>query len=203
MEARDAAASAQVDVEATLAWRDFMVSDYSDAAQARWLADHGIDLLRGSWPARRAGRRRGGRRAAHRRAHRARQRGRPGSAAGAGPARARRRLDEPRGDLHEGRSAPSARSWAAGRWASRWRRPFGGSAARRRSSRWASTCSRVSRRHSARRSARLSAARASSSPCLRTQPPRGATARSSCSGSTTGESCAATGCWSPPAGARG
>src|SRR5436853_5925496 len=46
--AREAAASAEVDIEAALAWRDFMVSDYSDAGQARWLADHGIDLLRGS-----------------------------------------------------------------------------------------------------------------------------------------------------------
>jgi hypothetical protein len=39
--------SAEVDVEAALAWRDFMVSDYPDACQERWLADHGIDLLRG------------------------------------------------------------------------------------------------------------------------------------------------------------
>jgi pyruvate/2-oxoglutarate dehydrogenase complex dihydrolipoamide dehydrogenase (E3) component len=46
--AREAAASAEVDVEAALAWRDFMVSDYSDAGQERWLADHDIDLLRGS-----------------------------------------------------------------------------------------------------------------------------------------------------------
>jgi pyruvate/2-oxoglutarate dehydrogenase complex dihydrolipoamide dehydrogenase (E3) component len=46
--ARDAAASADVDVEAALAWRDFMVSDYSDAGQERWLADNGIDLLRGT-----------------------------------------------------------------------------------------------------------------------------------------------------------
>ncbi len=46
--ARVAAASAEVDVEAALAWRDFMVSDYSDAGQERWLADRGIDLLRGS-----------------------------------------------------------------------------------------------------------------------------------------------------------
>ena len=46
--ARDAAASAEVDVEAALAWRDFMVSDYSDAGQERWLADEGIDLIRGS-----------------------------------------------------------------------------------------------------------------------------------------------------------
>jgi pyruvate/2-oxoglutarate dehydrogenase complex dihydrolipoamide dehydrogenase (E3) component len=46
--AREAAASAEVDVDAALAWRDFMVSDYSDAGQERWLADHGIDLLRGT-----------------------------------------------------------------------------------------------------------------------------------------------------------
>jgi len=45
--ANDAAATAQVDVEAALAWRDSIVSSYSDAGQARWLADHGIDLLRG------------------------------------------------------------------------------------------------------------------------------------------------------------
>jgi pyruvate/2-oxoglutarate dehydrogenase complex dihydrolipoamide dehydrogenase (E3) component len=45
--ANDAAATAQVDVEAALAWRDYMVSRYSDAGQERWLADHGIDLLRG------------------------------------------------------------------------------------------------------------------------------------------------------------
>ena len=47
-EARDATASAEIDVEGVFAWRDFMVSDYSDAGQARWLADHGIDLVRGS-----------------------------------------------------------------------------------------------------------------------------------------------------------
>jgi pyruvate/2-oxoglutarate dehydrogenase complex dihydrolipoamide dehydrogenase (E3) component len=46
--AREAAASAEVDVEAALAWRDFMVSNYSDAGQERWLADQGIELLRGS-----------------------------------------------------------------------------------------------------------------------------------------------------------
>ena len=45
--ARDAAAKAEVDVPAALAWRDFMVSDYSDAGQVRWLAAAGIDLLRG------------------------------------------------------------------------------------------------------------------------------------------------------------
>src|SRR5690349_10481976 len=46
--ARDAAATAEVDVEAALAWRDFMVSDHSDAGQERWLKDQGITLLRGS-----------------------------------------------------------------------------------------------------------------------------------------------------------
>src|SRR4051794_37025835 len=46
--ANEAAAPARVDVDAALAWRDFMVSDYSDAGQETWLADHRIDLLRGS-----------------------------------------------------------------------------------------------------------------------------------------------------------
>ncbi len=46
--ARDAAATAQVDVQAALGWRDFMVSDYSDAGQERWLAGQGIALLRGT-----------------------------------------------------------------------------------------------------------------------------------------------------------
>lgn len=47
-EARHAAADAQVDVQAALAYRDVIVSNYSDAGQARWLADKGIDLLRGT-----------------------------------------------------------------------------------------------------------------------------------------------------------
>jgi dihydrolipoamide dehydrogenase len=46
--ARAAAATAQVDAAAALAWRDFMVSDYSDAGQEGWLADKGIALLRGT-----------------------------------------------------------------------------------------------------------------------------------------------------------
>jgi pyruvate/2-oxoglutarate dehydrogenase complex dihydrolipoamide dehydrogenase (E3) component len=45
--ANEAAAHAEVDVEAAFAWRDFMVSNYSDAGQERWLADNGIDLIRG------------------------------------------------------------------------------------------------------------------------------------------------------------
>ncbi|HEY2280727.1 MAG TPA: NAD(P)/FAD-dependent oxidoreductase [Streptosporangiaceae bacterium] len=46
--ALEAAATAQVDVAAALAYRDFMVSNYSDAGQVRWLAGEGIDLLRGT-----------------------------------------------------------------------------------------------------------------------------------------------------------
>lgn len=45
--ANDAAGMAKVDVEAAFAWRDFMVSDYSDAGQQRWLAGQGIALIRG------------------------------------------------------------------------------------------------------------------------------------------------------------
>jgi dihydrolipoamide dehydrogenase len=47
-EAREAAASAEVDVDAALAWRDFMVSDHTDEGAAAWLGEQGIDLLRGS-----------------------------------------------------------------------------------------------------------------------------------------------------------
>src|SRR5216684_6665243 len=46
--ALEAGASAQVDVKAVLAYRDFMVSDYSDAGQQAWLAGKGIDLIRGT-----------------------------------------------------------------------------------------------------------------------------------------------------------
>jgi pyruvate/2-oxoglutarate dehydrogenase complex dihydrolipoamide dehydrogenase (E3) component len=46
-EAREAAATAEVDVEAALAWRDYMVSKYDDTNAAQWLTDHGIELLRG------------------------------------------------------------------------------------------------------------------------------------------------------------
>ena len=47
-----------------------MVSDYSDAGQERWLADNGIDLLRGTGRLAGHGRGRGRRRAPHRRARR-------------------------------------------------------------------------------------------------------------------------------------
>ncbi|MGH2895968.1 MAG: dihydrolipoyl dehydrogenase family protein [Solirubrobacteraceae bacterium] len=45
--ARDAGATAEIDVAAALAWRDFMVSEYSDTGAAQWLTDHRIDLIRG------------------------------------------------------------------------------------------------------------------------------------------------------------
>src|SRR5260370_36232065 len=47
-EAREAAASAQVDAGAALARRDLMVSDYSDARQESRLAGKGIHPLTGS-----------------------------------------------------------------------------------------------------------------------------------------------------------
>ena len=46
--AREAGAHAEVDVAAALAYRDFMVANYSDAGQQRWLASQGIELLRGT-----------------------------------------------------------------------------------------------------------------------------------------------------------
>ena len=46
--AREAAATAEIDVEGVFAWRDFMVSNWSDAGQESWLKSNGIDLLRGN-----------------------------------------------------------------------------------------------------------------------------------------------------------
>jgi pyruvate/2-oxoglutarate dehydrogenase complex dihydrolipoamide dehydrogenase (E3) component len=43
-----AAVSGPVDVAAALAWRDYMTSSWDDAGQERWLAEHGIRLLRGA-----------------------------------------------------------------------------------------------------------------------------------------------------------
>jgi pyruvate/2-oxoglutarate dehydrogenase complex dihydrolipoamide dehydrogenase (E3) component len=44
--AREAVTGA-VDVQAALAWRDFMVSEYDDTGQAAWARDAGIDVVRG------------------------------------------------------------------------------------------------------------------------------------------------------------
>ena len=143
--AREAAATAEVDVEAALAWRDFMVSNYSDAGQERWLADNGIDLLRGSGRLAGAGVVEVDGVAAHGRARRARERRRSGRAAGSGPARARGRLDEPRGDRDEGGPASAAR---ARRRPGRRRDGAGGSPSRRRGG------ARRERRARARRASR-------------------------------------------------
>src|SRR6478736_6468058 len=45
--ARDAGATADVDPAAVFAWRDYMTSKWTDDTAAQWLADNGIDLLRG------------------------------------------------------------------------------------------------------------------------------------------------------------
>ena len=102
--ARDAGATADVDPDAVFAWRDYMTSNWSDEGQERWLADNGIDLLRGARPARGHRRGRGRRRPAHGGPRRARQRRRPVRAADPGAARARRHLGHARGDQHEGAS---------------------------------------------------------------------------------------------------
>jgi dihydrolipoamide dehydrogenase len=46
--ALEVGATAQVDAKTVLAYRDFMVSDYNDEGQQRWLAGNGIDLIRGT-----------------------------------------------------------------------------------------------------------------------------------------------------------
>jgi pyruvate/2-oxoglutarate dehydrogenase complex dihydrolipoamide dehydrogenase (E3) component len=45
--ANNAAAKANIDIDAAFAWRDYMVSNYTDTAQEHWLAAHGIVLIRG------------------------------------------------------------------------------------------------------------------------------------------------------------
>jgi pyruvate/2-oxoglutarate dehydrogenase complex dihydrolipoamide dehydrogenase (E3) component len=47
-DAKEAAAHAQIDVTATFAWRDYMVSKHTDTSAAAWLTDRGIGLLRGT-----------------------------------------------------------------------------------------------------------------------------------------------------------
>jgi pyruvate/2-oxoglutarate dehydrogenase complex dihydrolipoamide dehydrogenase (E3) component len=46
--ANEAAGRAEVDVEAALAYRDWMVSNHTDGGAVRWLGDHNVDLLRGT-----------------------------------------------------------------------------------------------------------------------------------------------------------
>jgi pyruvate/2-oxoglutarate dehydrogenase complex dihydrolipoamide dehydrogenase (E3) component len=42
------AVDGMADSEAALAWRNYMVSDYDDSEQARWLAENRIELIRGN-----------------------------------------------------------------------------------------------------------------------------------------------------------
>jgi pyruvate/2-oxoglutarate dehydrogenase complex dihydrolipoamide dehydrogenase (E3) component len=42
------AVSGELDAQQAFGWRDFMVSDYDDAGQVKWMESEGIDLLRGS-----------------------------------------------------------------------------------------------------------------------------------------------------------
>jgi pyruvate/2-oxoglutarate dehydrogenase complex dihydrolipoamide dehydrogenase (E3) component len=42
------AVTGPIDVGSALAWRDFMVSDWDDSGQVKWLDEKGIDLVRGS-----------------------------------------------------------------------------------------------------------------------------------------------------------
>jgi pyruvate/2-oxoglutarate dehydrogenase complex dihydrolipoamide dehydrogenase (E3) component len=42
------AITGKLDVPSALAWRDFMVSDYDDSSQVRWLEDIGVELIRGN-----------------------------------------------------------------------------------------------------------------------------------------------------------
>ena len=41
------AVTGRIDVEAALAWRDYMTSDWDDQGALKWLEDEGIDLVRG------------------------------------------------------------------------------------------------------------------------------------------------------------
>ena len=87
-----------LDVPAMLGWRDFMVADYEDAAKADWLESKGITVLRGAARLEGPGRVRIGDETLRRAGRRARHGLRSGDAAGPRAARARRRLDQPRGD---------------------------------------------------------------------------------------------------------
>ena len=107
-EAKDVAATAEVDVAAALAWRDFMVSNYSDAGQQAWLAEQGHRPDPRNRPAGRTRCGRGRRKALHRSECGARDRLRSGDSADPRPARAGRHLDQPRGDGDEGGPAPPA-----------------------------------------------------------------------------------------------
>jgi hypothetical protein len=200
--ANEAAATAHVDVAAALAWRDYMVSNYSDAGQQGWLAEHGIDLLRGR-----------------------------GQLAGTGVVdvdgvrHTAKHVVVATGSDRIIPPVPGLRG-LAGIWTNREAtgmrtvprrllvlgggpvgvemaqavRRLGGEAALVEGA--AHLLPRASRGRSARRSPRSCAVMASSLLSARTRPPPGATASSTRWSSTTAARCAATGCSSPPAGVR-
>ena len=119
-----------------------------------------------------------------------------------GPARARRRLDQPRGHRPDRGPPPAAR---AGRRAGRRRDGPGRRAhGRRGGARRGHGPRAAARARAARRGARprRSTPTASSSASASTRRPCAARAASSCSSSPSATSCAATGCWSRPGGGR-
>ena len=94
---------------AALAYRDFMVANYSDAGQQAWLAGKGIDLIRGTGTLAGPGVVEvGGRRYTAAHVVLATCSG-SGAAAGPGPARAGGGVDQPGGDRDEDRPAVAAR----------------------------------------------------------------------------------------------
>ena len=96
----------RLDAEQAFAWRDFEVSDYDDSGQVAWMESKGIDLLRGSARIEGPGQVSVDGSTYATDAHRDLDWLGPRDPAGAGTARARRRLDQPRGHRpHRGASA--------------------------------------------------------------------------------------------------
>ena len=125
--ARDVDASAEVNVQAALDWRDYMVSDYSDAGQETMAGGSGHRAHPGRGPARRARRGRSGRHPAHCGACRRRDGLGSCRAARSGARRSGRRLGHAASDGHEDGPPPPDR---ARRRLGRCRDRTGGTAAR-------------------------------------------------------------------------
>ena len=200
--AREAAATAEVDVEAALAWRDFMVSDYSDAGQEQLAGGQRHRPAARQRPARRRRRGRGRRTRSYTADHVV-------LASGADPfippIPGLRELDgvwtnrEVTGMKAVPRRLLVLGGGPVGTEMAQAVRRLGGEVALverlARARARARAAGRGARRGAAARRRRARARR-------RTRPPPGATATTTCSSSTTAASCAATGCSSPPAGAR-
>ena len=83
MDARRAPGAAEavcrdLDVEAALGWRDYIVSGYDDSGAVKWAQENGIDIIRGEGRIAAPRHDRRGRRDPHGRRHRDRHRVRPG-----------------------------------------------------------------------------------------------------------------------------